>query len=314
MIDHRGREFGVLLQNTTAAIVNTLSPGDKVLSVSSGAFGDRFATIAEQFGARVERLQFEWGSPCAPEEVRRTLAKDTGFKAVLFTHNETSTGVTNDLATLSKIAKEFDLLVLVDAISSLGAIDLPVDEWGCDVVVTASQKGWMAPPGLAMVSVSEKAWAAHASAKMPRFYWDFAKARSFLEKAQTPWTPAVSTVYALDVATERMLAEGLDNLFARHVRVAKATREGVKSLELALFPSEACASNTVTAVKGAEGMDVKKLVQMLRDEYQVYLAGGQAKLEGKIFRIGHLGWVTEEDIRIVLSALRDVLPRLGFKA
>jgi aspartate aminotransferase-like enzyme len=338
MVDHRGKEFGALLQNTTArlkqifqtkndvflltgsgtggmeaAVVNTLSPGDRVLSVSVGSFGNRFAGIAEQFGASVEHLQFEWGTPADPDAVRRALAKDSAFKAVLFTHNETSTGLTNDLAGLSQAAREAGVLIIVDAISSLGSIDLPVDRWGCDVVVTASQKGWMAPPGIAMVSVSEKAWAAHAKAKMPRFYWDFSKARSFVEKGQTPWTPAVSTAYALDLATEKMLAEGMSNIFARHARVGKAAREGAKSLGLALFASEAYASNTVTAVKGAEGMDVKKLVRTLREEHQVYIAAGQDKLEEKIFRIGHLGWVTEEDIQVVLSAVKVVLPQAGFK-
>ncbi|MDP2744567.1 MAG: aminotransferase class V-fold PLP-dependent enzyme, partial [Dehalococcoidia bacterium] len=227
--------------------------------------------------------------------------------------NETSTGLTNDLAGLSQAAREFGVLVIVDAISSLGSIDLPVDKWGCDVVVTASQKGWMAPPGMAMVSVSEKAWAAHAKAKMPRYYWDFAKAKSFVEKGQTPWTPAVSTAYALDLATEKMLAEGMSNIFARHARVGKAAREGAKALGLALFALEAYASNTVTAVKGAEGMDVKKLVRTLREEHQVHIAGGQDKLDGKIFRIGHLGWVTEDDIREVFSAVKIVLPQVGFK-
>lgn len=334
MINHRGKEFGEIIQGVTAklkdifqtkndvflltgsgtggleaVIVNTLSPGDKVLSVSIGVFGNRFADIAEAYGAEVKRLDFEWGKPADTESVRRALKANGGISAVLVTHNETSTGVTNDLKSISAIVKEFDKLLLVDAISGLGSIDLPVDAWQCDVVVTGSQKGWMVPPGLAMVSISEKGWQAHAKAKMPRFYWDFTKAKSYLEKGQTPWTPAVSVFFGLAVALDMMLAEGLPNIFARHARVADLARSGVKSLGLSLFADEKYASNTVTAVKAPEKLDVPKLLQILRDEHNVVLAGGQGKLAGKIFRIGHLGWVTEDDIKEVLEILAKVLPQ-----
>jgi aspartate aminotransferase-like enzyme len=335
MINHRGKEFGELTQRVTdklkplfqtkedvliltcagtggleAAIVNTLSPGDKVLSVSVGVFGERFAAIAEQAGADVEHLRFEWGKPAEPDSVRRALEADPKIKAVLVTHNETSTGVTNDLASLSRIVKDFDKLLLVDSVSALGSIDLPVDDLHCDVVITASQKGWMVPPGLAMVSVSQEAWRANAQAKMPRFYWDFAKAKSFLEKGQTPWTPALSLFYALDVALGLMEQEGLPNIIARHARVGRAAREGVKSLGLSLFADEAFASNTVTAIKSPNGVDIKALLQILREERDIILAGGQQKLAGKIFRIGHLGWVDEADINQVVTALRETLPRV----
>jgi aspartate aminotransferase-like enzyme len=338
MINHRGKEFSELIQKLTnslkgffqtkedvliltcagtggleAAIVNTLSPGDKVLSVSIGVFGERFAAIAEQAGAEVEHLRFEWGKPADPDSVRRALEADPKIKVVLITHNETSTGVTNDLASLSKVVKEFDKLLLVDAVSALGSINLPTDEWHCDVVITASQKGWMVPPGLAMVSVSEEAWRANAQAKMPRFYWDFAKAKNFLEKAQTPWTPAVSLFYALDAALELMEREGLPNIIARHARVGRAAREGAKSLGLSLFADEEFASDTVTAVKSPDGADTKALLQILREERDVILAGGQQKLAGKIFRIGHLGWVYEANIKQVMTALRETLPRVGFE-
>jgi aspartate aminotransferase-like enzyme len=167
----------------------------------------------------------------------------------------------------------------------------------------------MVPPGLAMVSVSEKAWRAHAQAKMPRYYWDFTKAKNFLQKGQTPWTPAISVFFALDVSLDLMLSEGLDKIFARHARVAQMARNGAKSLGLSLFPDEKYASNTVTAVNAAEKIDVSKLTQLLREEYKVILAGGQEKLSGKIFRIGHLGLVYEEDIKSVLEALSKALPR-----
>jgi len=339
MINHRGEEFAQILNGVTdqlkqlfltkndlflltgsgtggleAAIVNTLSPGDKVLSVAIGVFGERFATIAERYGAEVTLLRFEWGKAADAEAVRQALQADAEIKAVLVTHNETSTGVTNDLASISSVVKEFNKLLLVDAISSLGSINLPVDEWHCDVVITGSQKGWMVPPGLAMVSMSQEAWQAQASAKMPRFYWDLAQAKSYLEKGQTPWTPAVSLVFALSVALDMMLKEGLPNIIARHERVGRAAREGVKSLGLPLFAEEGYASNTVTAASSSNGLDIKKLRRILSEEHQIVLGGGQQRLDGKIFRIGHLGWVTETDIEGVISALRVALPQAGFMA
>ena len=350
MINHRGKEFGEILNSVTtklkqvfqttgdvflltssgtggleAAIVNILSPGDRVLAISCGAFGDRFGDIAEQYGAKVKRLNFEWGKPVDPEAVSRVLRANDDIKAVLVTHNETSTGITNDLSKISSVVKEFDKLLLVDAISSLGCIDLPTDNWHCDIVVTGSQKGWMVPPGLAMVSLSEKAWQAHNQARMPRYYWDFTKARDYLQKGQTPWTPAISICYALSSTLDLMLSEGLTNIFARHSRIAQMTRNGIRSLGLSLFSEDSYASNTVTAVsavgrKGGKNdstdypaaepqIDVAKLTQVLRDEHDVVIATGQGRLAGKIFRIGHLGLVKESDIKTVLEALAKALPK-----
>ena len=296
-----------------AAIVNTLSPGDKVLSVAIGVFGERFASIAKQFGAEVIPLRFEWGQAAEPDAVRQALQAEPKIKAVLVTHNETSTGVTNDLAAISSVVKEYDKLLLVDAISSLGSINLPVDEWQCDVTVTGSQKGWMVPPGLAMVSVSQQAWQAHANARMPRFYWDFTQARNYLERGQTPWTPPISMVFALSVSLEMMLKEGPSNVIARHARMGKAARDGIKSLGLPLFADESHASNTVTAAAATDGLDTKKMLKIMREEHKIVLAGGQQRLDGKIFRIGHLGWVIEDDIKAVISALKVVLPQAGFR-
>ncbi|MBL7166969.1 MAG: alanine--glyoxylate aminotransferase family protein [Dehalococcoidales bacterium] len=335
MINHRGPEFARILNRVTeslkilfqtrndiflltgsgtggleAAVVNTLSPGDTVLSVSIGVFGDRFTSIAEQYGAEVIPLKFEWGKAADPDEVRRALEKDPKIKAVLVTHNETSTGVTNDLASLSSMIKEFDKLLIVDAISSLGSINLPVDKWGCDIAVTGSQKGWMAPPGLAMVSVSETAWQAHANARMPRFYWDFSRARSYLERGQTPWTPAVSTVFAMNTSLGMMLDEGLPNIIARHARIGQLARDGVKSLGLTLFADENFASNTVTAINAPEGVNANDLRKILLAENEIVLGGGQQRLDGMIFRIGHLGMVAEEDIRVVISALKGALAKV----
>jgi len=334
MINHRGKEFISIFNSITdklkhiyqtkgdvllltcsgtggleAAIVNTLSPGDKVLAVSCGVFGDRFTDIAEQYGANVKRLSFEWGNPVDPEAINKALRAESDIKAVLVTHNETSTGITNDIAEISSVVKKYDKLLLVDAVSSLGCINLPVDDWHCDVVITGSQKGWMAPPGLAMISMSEKAWQAYANSKMPRYYWDFGKAKDYSQKGQTPWTPAISTCYALNTSLGLMLREGLPNIFARHARVAEMARNGIRSLGLTVFAQESHASNTVTAVSGGDKIDISKLIQVLRDEYDVVIAGGQRKLSGKILRIGHLGFVKEGDMKLVLEALAKALPK-----
>ena len=335
MMNHRGKEFGEILRSTTgklrrvfqtqgdvllltgsgtggmeAAIVNTLSPGDKVLSISNGFFGERFGDIAGTYQAEVVRLAVEWGQPVDPGAVKKALSAQRDVKAVLVVHNETSTGMTNQLKEISAVVREFDTLLLVDAISSLGCINLPTDEWECDVVITASQKGWMVPPGLAMVGVSGRAWQAHARARMPRYYWDFGRAKSLLEKWQTPWTPAVSICYALNATLDMMLDEGLGSIFSRHARVARMTRDGVKALGLSLFFNEEYASNTVTAVKGSDEIDVAGLVRVLRDEHEVIISGGQGKVSGNIFRIGHLGMICEDDIRVVLEALSKALPRV----
>ena len=339
MVNHRGPEFHEMLTEVTenlkkvfqtkndvllltgsgtggleAAVVNTLSPGDKVLSVSIGVFGDRFTNIAKTFGADIVSLKVEWGKAADPDAVKKALKDNPGVKAVMVTHNETSTGVTNDINAIAKVVKDAGKLLIVDAISSLGSINLPVDELGCDVVVTASQKGWMVPPGMAMVSVSPEAWIARETAKMPNFYWDFVRAKKiYEEKKENPWTPAISVVFAFTVALKMMLKEGINNVFARHERIGKLTREGIKKLGLPLFADPAHASNTVTSVSIPEGLDGKKFRQILREQYKVVLAGGQQTLDGKIFRIGHLGMVDEKDVKEILGAIQKVLPLTGFK-
>ncbi|MDP2727662.1 MAG: alanine--glyoxylate aminotransferase family protein [Dehalococcoidia bacterium] len=339
MINHRGSEFTTLLKGLLArlkticqtegevfiftcsgtggmeaALVNTLSPGDHVLSLTNGAFGDRFARIAEAFGGQMQKLNFEWGQPLDPQAVKEALQGDPLIKIVLVTHNETSTGVTNDLSAIGAVVREFDKLLLVDAVSSLGAIDLPMDRWGCDVVVTGSQKSWMVPPGLAMVAVRPRAWKAVEEAKSPRFYWDFRAMKRFQDNGETPFTPAISLYFALAVALDAMEKEGFANVVARHARVAAYARSMVKEMGLALFPREEYASNTVTAVKKPDGIEVKTLLKTLREQHDVVLAGGQGKLDGSIFRIGHLGYVNEQDMEGVAQALKATLPGLKAKA
>ena len=339
MINHRGPEFAEIMGRITsglqtmfvtkndvltltsagtgaleAAVVNTLSPGDRALCVSIGVFGDRFADIGTTYGVDVQKLSYDLGTAANPDEIAEALRKDASFKAVMVTHNETSTGVTNDLGAIAKAIRGVrpDILILVDAISSLGSVPLPIDEWDLDVVFTGSQKGWMVPPGMAMVSVGKRAWEAAEQARIPRYYFDYKKAKSYLEKGQTPWTPAISVYFAMDVAMKRLLAEGLSNIHARHARLGKFTRDGVKALGLKLLADESVASNTVTSVWVPEGVDGPALNKMMRTEYNTVLAGGQGSLTGKIFRIGHLGLVTEADLEACLDALKLALPRVGF--
>ena len=338
MINHRGPEFRAMALRITenlkkvfetendlliltgsgtgameAAVVNVLSPGDVVLAVSIGEFGDRLAEIAQAYGASVVRLSFTMGTAADPEAIRKALKENPAIKAVLITHNETSTGITNDMATISRVVKEFDKLLVVDGISSISSIPFHNDLWGCDVAMSGSQKGYMVPPGLAFVSVSPRAWEAFKAAKMPRFYWDFGRAKSYLQRGQTPWTPAVSIFYALDVALEKMMEEGMENVYKRHARIAQQARDGVKSLGLSLLADERWASNTVTAFKIPQGVDPGALLQRLQSDHDVVLATGQGSLAGKILRIGHLGYCTEKDISLVIDALRSVLPKLGFQ-
>ena len=337
MINHRGPEFKEILYRVTdrlkqvfetsgdvyilsmsgtgameAAVVNTLSPGDTVLCASAGAFGDRFGQIAGVYGAEVTGLTFPLGQAVDPDGVRDALRSDPDIKAVLVVHNETSTGVTNPLEEIAKVVKgEFDRLLLVDGISSVCSLPLSTDAWGCDVVATASQKGWMLPPGLAFVSFSERAWEAHAEASMPRFYLDLSMYKRYFEIGQPPYTPAVSVMFALDLALEKLLKEGMNSVFRRHAEVGEATRSGLKEQGLTLFADEAVASNTVTAVNIPDGVDGGRLLSLMREEHGVVLAGGQQSLNGKIFRIGHMGYTTSEDIGGVLAALAELLPRVG---
>jgi len=339
MINHRGPEFKEILYRVTeglkqvfetenevwlltssgtgameAAIVNTLSPGDKVICATAGSFGDRFGEIAGIFGAEVVTLEFPWGTVVDSDELRRSLRENGDAKAVLVTHNETSTGVTMDLEAVAAVVKgEFDKLLLVDGISSVCSLPLRTDAWGCDVVTTASQKGWMLPPGLAFISFSDKAWEAHASATMPRYYFDLSAYKSYYEIGQPPYTPALSVIFALDVALTQVLGEGMGSIFERHRDLGRMTREGLKKLGLKLFPDEKVASDTVTAVTVPDGVDATGLLTAMRTEHGVVLAGGQDALSGKIFRIGHMGRCTAEDIQDVLDALERVLPQVGFK-
>jgi aspartate aminotransferase-like enzyme len=338
MIDHRGPEFkdmigrihsglqtafqtknqiAILTSSGTGAmegaIINTLSPRDRVLSISIGVFGDRFGLIAEAYGVDVVKLPIEYGDAADPEEIGKALKADATIKAVLITHNETSTGITNDLAAIAKVVREYDRLTLVDAISSIGCIPVETDAWDLDVVVTGSQKGFMVPPGLAFAAVGPRAIEAAKTATLPRFYSEFSRAFSYYEQGQTPWTPAVSVMFSLDLALKKMMADGMGAVYEKHARIANDVRNGVKKLGLELFPKdEKYASNTVTAVKVPEGVELSALRGKLRTDREVIVAGGQGSLSGKIFRVGHMGHITDEDVDDVMDSLRSVLPEVGF--
>lgn len=338
MINHRGPEFGALLGEVTgalkrvfrtthqvlifpaagtgameAAAANLVAPGERVLVAVAGEFGARFAEIMRVMGADVRTLEFPWGAPVDPVQVNRALEADRSIRILVVTHNETSTGVTMDLPALRRAIPGDDVLFVVDAISSVGAIDVRPDEWGIDVLVGASQKGLMAPPGLALVAVSEKAWEKVGRTRCQSVYWSFVRAREFLERPspQTPYTPAVSLLYALRESLRLLEAEGLENVFRRHAVVARAIRAGVRALGLETLAAEACASNTVTAVKVPDWLDGRKLLALLQDRYGVVLAGGQGPLAGRIFRIGHVGQVGWQDAVVVLAALEMACRDLG---
>ncbi len=337
MINHRGKEFAQVLKNVTekmkkvyltesdvllltasgsggmeSAVVNFLSPGDKAIFCVTGAFGDRWAKMGQVYGADVIRIDIPVGEGVTPEIIEDTLKKNPGVKAVYITHNETSTTITNDLSNIGEIAHKYGAIVAVDAVSSLGAIELKMDEWQLDVVVTASQKALMTPPGLAFVAVSERAWELYKSAKMPRFYFDLGEAKRMAENGETPFTPAVSQVFAIDEALDILFSEGLENSWKRHKILGKAVREGVKALGLKLLAKEEFASNAVTGVYPPDGISADDLRRKVK-ERGVTLAGGQGKLKGKIFRIGHIGYILDTDIIVTLSVIGETLKEMGYE-
>ena len=291
-------------------MANLVSPGDEVVVALCGNFGERFAVLAAGYGADVIRLEFEWGQAVDPADLARLLERHPKAGVVLLTHNETSTGVTNPLPQLARAARDAGRIVVVDGVSSISSIDIDVDGWGIDVAVSGSQKGWMAPPGIALVSVSERAWAQQAKARAPRFYFDWKEAKTWGDKGMTPFTPAISVVFALQEGLRMLEEEGLDNVYARHARLARATQAGLEALGFQLFAQEGCRSNTVTSALPPAGLDVAALRKLLDTRYGVVIAGGQGKMTGKMVRVGHLGAVAEGDVVQVIWALEQALEEL----
>lgn len=343
MINHRGEEFAGLFREVTAglqyvfqteeepvvlpaagtggleaAVVNTLSPGDRVLALVTGVFGERFAAIARAFGAQVEVLAAPAGQAVNLETLRSRLDQDQArpvaerFRAVLATHNETSTGITNPMEEIAPLVRRHGALLLVDAVSSLGAIDLPFDRLGLDVAVTGSQKALMCPPGLAVLALSRRAWQAAESALSPRYYFDLRAWRKLAARAQTPYTPALSLLYGLRESLAMIREESLEEGFRRHALLGRMTRAGLQAMGLDLLADARHASATVTAVVGPPGVDLKELRRHARVVSGVTLAGGQGELADSVFRIGHLGHVGPADVLVALEAVSEALTAQGW--
>lgn len=300
-----------------AGIINCLSPGDRVVVCTNGKFGERWAEMCDAFGLKAERISAPWGEALNPELLRAHLEADSQtpanqkIKAVILTHSETSTGVINDLETLSRHIKAHGALSIVDAVTSLGATQVPVDAWGLDIVASASQKGYMMPPGLGFITMSPKAWDAYKTAKLPKFYLDLGKYRADAAQNTTPFTPAINLIFGLQAALTMMREEGLDQIFARHARLKAATRAAMRALDLPLYvEDDAIASPAITAVM-PQGVGAEQLRSHLKQWFDIALAGGQDDLEGKIFRLGHLGFVSERDILTAIAALEASLSKLG---
>ena len=298
-----------------AIVVNLFSPGDKLLSLSVGSFGDRLAAIARTYGAEVESMSEQWGWGNDPQRLRDRLRADTAgaIRGILITHNETSTGVGNDLEALMKAKGDHPAFTIVDSVSGAGAVELRTDEWGIDALATASQKALAAPPGAAIVVLSDRAWQAAEQAKMPRFYLDLLKARKAADDGATPWTPPVPILTALERASDNYLKEGREAAHARHARYASAVRAGCMAVGLSLFAQPRWYSQTVTAVRVPAGVEAKALLSRLRERYGVVVGGGQQQVEGKIFRIGNMGALAERDLIGAMGALELALGDLGVR-
>ena len=335
LIDHRGPHFAALAkrideglrpiygtQNADiillgssgtggleAAIASTFSPGDTVLAAPVGVFGQRLIAIAKTYGINVDVLETDLGYALDPNALKERLGADTQrrYKGILLTHNETSTGVQNDMARIAPIVREHGALTIVDSVSGLGATEFLMDEWGYDIVVSASQKVLAAPPGVAMVAVSPRAWKAIEDSKTPRFYFDLLKAREFARQGQTPWTPPVSVLFALDAALQHYHHEGAEKEWHRHAMYAQAIRAAFNALDLPVFSQPDAHSVTVVAGRVPQGVEAATLLRKLREERGVLLSGGQLELKGKIIRMGTMGDVSQTDVLGALGALEMAL-------
>jgi aspartate aminotransferase-like enzyme len=295
------------------ALQNLFSPGDKILVVNSGNFGNRWVKMARAFGIDVVELVYSWGQKADNEEVAEAIVTDPEIKAAVCVLSETSTGTVNDIEGFAKAAGD-DVVTIVDAVSGLGACTLRTDDWGVDVVVAGSQKALMTPPGLGFVSVSEKAMRLHEQSTMPRFYFDWTAAKKAYEKdpAQTAWTPPVSLIIQLDVALQQILAEGVEEVFNRHVLLGRASREGIKGMGLKLFGPDEDLNSAVTAAWVPDGIDGKELVRLMFREHGIQVAGGQGEMAGRIFRIGHCGYFDAYDIIATIAAAELSLEALDY--
>lgn len=296
------------------AVANLTSPGDKVLVVSVGYFGERFATIAERFGCDVTTIDYAWGRTAKAADVAKALDEDPQIKTVFVQHSETSTGVVNDVEPIAREVRSRGKLMVLDAISSAGAVDIKMDEWGIDACIGGSQKALGATPGIAFIAVNDRAWQAHLASKAPKFYWDWTAYKAALERddPESPWTPAVSVIAGLAASFRVAREEGRENILARHIRLARAVKEGIQALGLDLMGEDPERAVVVTAVRNPEGLTDTQIVGELRSKHGIVVAPGQGPLKGQVFRIGHLGWFVAGDILRFFGALEMVLTDLGY--
>lgn len=295
-----------------AAVASLLSAGDTAVTIQGGKFGERWTELCKSYNINTEVIDVEWGRAVEPQKIEERLKANPKIKAVFTTQCETSTGVVNDIEAIGKIIKDTEAVLVVDAISGLGAIDLKTDAWFCDIIVSGSQKGLMLPPGLSFISVSRKAWKLIENSKCPKYYFDLKAAKKAWDKTDTPFTPAITLIIALCESLKMIKQDGLENVFLRHKKLARATRQAMKAMGLELFAATA-ASDVVTAVKVPPGIDGAELVKTMRDDYGVTIAGGQSELKGKIFRIAHMGYIGKSDIIECITCLEKVLSQLGYR-
>jgi serine---pyruvate transaminase len=296
-----------------SSFANLFCAGDTVIVARNGKFGDRMVQIAQVYGLEVVDLRYEWTEVVRPDDIAAALAEHPDARGVVVTQSETSSGVLNDVEAIGRICAGYpDCVLIVDSITGIGAVPCMTDEWGLDVVMTGSQKGLMLPPGLAALSVSEKAWRAYERSTLPKYYFDWMKYKKNLAKETTPFTPAVSLVVGLVEALRMMREEGIENVIARHARLAEATRRGCEALGMRLFAPPEGRGSAVTPVWVPDGVDGKKIVKIMKDKYGVTIAGGQDDYAGRIFRVGHLGYFGDFDIITTLAALEMTLAELGY--
>lgn len=296
-----------------AAINNLTSPGDTIVVVEAGKFGERFTEIGKAYGLNVVVDRYEYGQACDPKRVQALLEKEKNVKLVCIQASETSTGVHHPIQEISALTRKTATLLVVDGITGVGVFDLPMDAWGIDALISGSQKAFMLPPGLAFIALSQRAWEVQKTSKHPKFYFDLQKEKTNILKNTTAYTPAINLIFGLRESLKLLQAEGLPKVFARHAMLAKATQEACKALGLKLFAAAGHGAEGVTAVCTPDGLDGEEIVKQFQVRHQMTVAEGQGSMKGKIFRLAHMGYVNRFDLLTIISALEDVLASLGYQ-
>ncbi len=336
-IGHRSPEFQEIVKSTTnllkwlhqtkgdvltitgsgtaameAGIINTLSKGDKVICGENGKFGERWVKVAKAYGLNVTTVKAPWGDPLDPESFKRILNEEKDIRAVIITHSETSTGVINNLEEISRAVKSHqNTIMIADCVTSIGSSNVPMDKWGIDVIASGSQKGYMMPPGLSFVAMSQKAWEANERSNLPKFYLDLLSYKKAADKNSNPYTPGVNLYFALEETLKLMKEEGLDSIFKRHNKHMKATQEAMNSMGLTLFAKKGYGSPSITSVVANNNLNAEEIRKYIKNKFDILIAGGQDHLKGKIFRIGHLGFINDRDILTAVAAIEAAIEHMG---